>query len=52
MAIREIRFKICAFLEKRPSFEMRGVGSNIALIQSGNVFPKALKYENGLQHMF
>ena len=31
---------------------MRGVSSNIAQSQSGGVFPKALKYENGLQNMF
>ena len=31
---------------------MRDVSSNIALSQSGGLFPKALEYENGLQNMF
>ena len=31
---------------------MEGVSSSIALSQSEGVFPKALKYENGLQNMF
>ena len=52
MAFCEARFKIYAFLEKAPTFEMRSVSSNIALSQGLGLFPKALKFENGLQNMF
>ena len=51
MAICETRWKNYTVLEKAPTFKMKSVSNNIALIQSWGLFPNDPRYENDLQNM-